>query len=96
MTPSAQESENEKQTPDEGLKGEKKEDLPDQPPPVEDKPREGRKKIAISFNLQLDKYYCILGFDFFVLNILLKCTFKMALRAAAVQNCFFSTLKRTP
>lgn len=44
LTPSPQESEEEKRTPGEGLEGEKKEDLPDQPPPVEEKPREGRKE----------------------------------------------------
>lgn len=37
-----EEDEEEKRTPGEGLEGEKKEDLPDQPPPVEEKPREGR------------------------------------------------------
>lgn len=35
-----EEEEEEERTPDEGLEGEKKEDLPDQPPPVEEKPRE--------------------------------------------------------
>lgn len=39
-----EEEEEEERTPDEGLEGEKKEDLPDQPPPVEEKPREGMKE----------------------------------------------------
>lgn len=44
LTQSPQESEEEKRTTGEELEGEKKEDLPDQPPPVEEKPREGTKE----------------------------------------------------
>lgn len=33
--------EEENQTPGDGLEGEKKEELPEQPPPVEEKPKEG-------------------------------------------------------
>lgn len=34
--------EEKKETPGDGLEGEKKEDLPEQPPPVEEKPKEGK------------------------------------------------------
>lgn len=45
-SPPVSESKEEKQTPDDGLEGEKKEDLPEQPPPVEEKPREGRNSLT--------------------------------------------------
>lgn len=37
--------EEEKQSDGEGLEGEMKEDLPEQPPPVEDKPKEGKDRF---------------------------------------------------
>lgn len=46
--PPVSEPEEEKQMPGDGLEGEKKEDLPEQPPPVEEKPKEGRKYSFIS------------------------------------------------
>lgn len=46
--PPVSEPEEEKQTPADGLEGEKKEDLPEQPPPVEEKPKEGRNYGFIS------------------------------------------------
>lgn len=74
LTSSPQQSEEEKQTRGEELEGEKKEDLPDQPPPVEEKPREGRKEWlqVLSLVVQpvpteaqregqvgVDAYYCV-------------------------------------
>lgn len=40
--------EEEIQTPEDGLEGERKEDLPDQPPPVEEKPKEGEDYDFVS------------------------------------------------
>lgn len=39
--------EEEKQSHGDGLEGEEKEDLPDQPPPVEEKPKEGKEHNLI-------------------------------------------------
>lgn len=41
--------EEEKQTHEDGLEGEKKEDLPEQPPPVEEKPKEGKDSFQFCF-----------------------------------------------
>lgn len=42
MTSGRSQPEEEVQAPVEGLEGEEKEDLPDPPPPVEEKPKEGK------------------------------------------------------
>ena len=39
----ASQPEEEQQSPVDGLEGEEKEDLPEQPPPVEEKPKEGKE-----------------------------------------------------
>lgn len=42
----ASEPEGQKQAPEEGLEGEEKEDLPEQPPPVEEKPKESKSCVS--------------------------------------------------